>query len=251
MKLLITNDDGIQAPGLHALVKAGLSAGHQVFVSAPNKQQSANSQRITISTPIMVFDYNELPGAIAYAVDGTPADCVRIASQLFEETFDFCISGINNGDNAGCAVHYSGTVGAAKEAAMKYIPSLAVSIKIPSTEEMLTNLAKKAVRIAEYFQNIPLPRLTVLNLNAPALPQEELKPLVLCETDDGYYKEAYERRISPRGKKYFWISAGVNMETPKPNTDCDLLNKGHMTLTLLSDYADANQSIAEHMPKLL
>ena len=117
MHLLITNDDGVSSVGLKALADAAMRRGHRVFISAPNGQRSANSQHITLTAPIIVHQH-AWEGAEAYAVDGTPSDCVRVAPFLANAPFDFCLSGINHGENAGPAVYYSGTVAAAREAAL-------------------------------------------------------------------------------------------------------------------------------------
>lgn len=253
MHILITNDDGIHSVGLRALAQTALSRGHQVTVSAPNGQCSANSQHITLTAPLLV---HEVPweGCRAFAVEGTPSDCVRVAPCLVDTPFDFCISGINKGENAGSAVYYSGTVGAAREAAMLYMPAIAASIMPGADDRMRANLALKAIKIAEKFQGEKLPRFFVINLNAPALPPEQLKPLVVCPLSQAYYLDGYEKRVSPLGQTYFWLSAndtsGVPMEPPEPGSDYAFLREGHVTCTFLGAFGDYNGSFADKMRDL-
>lgn len=251
MHILITNDDGIHSIGLKALVDAALARGHRVTVSAPKGQCSANSQHINLTAPLLVWEENRENGVKAYAVDGTPCDCVRVAPMFPEAPYDFCISGINKGENAGSAVYYSGTVAAAREAAMLYIPAMAVSIQFGADDRMREHLAEMAVEIAERFQGETLPRFTLINLNGPALPPEEWKPLKICPLSRAYYLDAYEKRQSPHGQSYFWLAAndtsGVPMEPSEPGTDYDLMQKGHATCTFLGDFRDYNADWADKM----
>lgn len=250
MHILITNDDGIHSIGLKALVDAALARGHRVTVSAPKGQCSANSQHISLTSPLLVNEVKWV-GVKAYAVDGTPCDCVRVAPMFDEAPYDFCISGINKGENAGSAVYYSGTVAAAREAAMLYIPAIAVSIMPGADDEMRANLARIAIEIAEKFEKTPLPRFTIINLNAPALPPAQLKPLMVCPLSQAYYLDSYEKRISPLGQTYFWLSAddtsGVPMERPETGSDYALLHEGHLTCTFLGNFQDFNGDFAAKM----
>ena len=244
LRILITNDDGIHSVGIKALADAAIRRGHQVTVTGPSTQCSANSQHITLTAPLLV---HEIPweGAKAYSVEGTPTDCARIAPFIVDEPFDYCLSGINNGENAGSAVYYSGTVAAAREAAMCYIPSMAVSIMPGADDAMRAHLADLAVRIAERFQQIKLPRFCLINLNAPALPPSELKGLKLCPLSRAYYLDGYEKRVSPLGQTYFWLTASntseVPMEQPDEGSDYYWLRRGYMSCTFLGDFSDYNR----------
>ena len=250
MHILITNDDGISSVGLRALADAAQRRGHRIFVSAPSSQCSANSQHITLTTPLHAHP-RPWNGARAFAVDGTPADCVRVAPFLAEEEFDFCLSGINDGENAGPSVYYSGTVAAAREAATLYIPALAVSIMRGATDEMRAHLANMAVEMAEKFQKEKFPRFACLNLNAPALPPEQLKPLKICPLSQAYFLDRYEKRVSPQGEPYFWLGAndtsGVPLELLEPGSDYAFLHEGHVTCTFLGAFSDHNRLLEEKM----
>ena len=153
MHFLLANDDGSQAIGLRALSQAILERGHSVVVCAPQTQQSAVSHHITLFAPLMMREVPwEGDNAKAYSVAGTPADCVRIAQMLTDKPFDFAFSGINNGENAGTAVYYSGTVSAAREARMLNIPAMAVSI-MPHADEAMRlqpGLNRDAIVAAAY-----------------------------------------------------------------------------------------------------
>ena len=153
MHFLLTNDDGIEAVGLKALSIAALERGHKVTVCAPLTQQSAVSHHLTLSAPLIV---REMPweNAKAYAVAGTPADCARLGRLLSDEPIDFVLSGINNGENAGTATYYSGTVSAAREARMCNMPSMAVSIRYNADERTRLALARLAITIAERMKDV-------------------------------------------------------------------------------------------------
>lgn len=247
MHILVTNDDGIHSVGIRALAEAAIRRGHRVTISAPSKQCSANSQHITLTEPLLV---HQVPWekAEAFAVNGTPTDCTRIGPFLADTPFDYCLSGINNGENAGSAVYYSGTVAAAREASMCYLPAMAVSIMPGADDEMRANLADLAVRIAERTQGLKLPRFTFINLNAPAVAPGALKPLKVCPLSRSYYVDGYEKRVSPLGQTYFWLTASdtseVPMEPVEPGCDYDYLRKGHPTLTFLGGLQDYNQDFA-------
>ena len=244
MHILVTNDDGIHSAGIKALADAAVRRGHKVTVTGPSSQCSANSQHITLTAPLLV---HEIPweGARAYSVEGTPSDCARIAPFIVEEPFDYCLSGINNGENAGSGVYYSGTVAAAREAAMCYIPSMAVSIMRGANDTMRNHLADLAVKMAEHFQHIKLPRFALMNLNAPAIPPDELKGLKLCPISRAYYVDGYEKRVSPLGQTYFWLDANDTSEAPmerhEDGSDYDWLRRGYITCTFLGGFSDFNR----------
>ena len=254
MHILVTNDDGIQSVGLRILAEVAISRGHQVTISAPSSQCSANSQHITLTAPLLVHDV-QWDGAVAYAIDGTPTDCVRAAHTLVEQPIDFVLSGINNGENAGSAVYYSGTVGAAREATMLYLPAMAISIRPHADDSMRRHLAEMALQMAEHFAKTPLPRFTLINLNAPALPVKDWKPLRVCPLSRAYYLDGYEKRVSPLGQKYLWLVAndtsGVPMEPAEPGSDYAYLLDGHVTCTFLGDFQDYNAQFVDKVQDFL
>jgi len=233
MHILLVNDDGIDSPGLHALIGEATKRGHQVTVCAPNRQQSAVSQALTFFRPIAVTPV-AIKGARAYAIDGTPADCAVLGiSNLAEGVVDVVISGINDGLNAGTAIYCSGTVGAAREAALLGVKAMAVSLDRPAEEDMLLNLAVLALDMGEKLYKYPLPAGSVLNLNAPSLPPDRLLPAVMAPVNHGLYVNIYERRENPRGETYFWVTPEFRREMPRHLSDEYFLQKGHVTCTFI------------------
>lgn len=250
MHFLLTNDDGIDAIGLKALSAAITEAGHTVTVCAPQTQQSAASHHLTLNAPLMV---REVPweGGEAYALAGTPADCARIGKLVSAQPIDFAFSGINNGENAGTAIFYSGTVSAAREARMCGMPAMAVSIMTGADWNTLLQLGRLAVAIAEKTAEKELPRLCLLNLNAPALPADQWKPLRLAPISDACYLDSYEKRVSPRGQAYYWLEAGLKIEPHRPGTDMALLRDGYPVLSLVGPYQEENGWIRENLQELI
>lgn len=235
MHIFLVNDDGIGSEGILALYRAALERGHQVSMCAPLRQQSAASHRITLSDPLRVQPY-ALEGARGFAIDGTPADCVRVGlSTLAEQPVDVVVSGINAGYNAGIAVHYSGTVGAAMEASFYHLPAIATSIHHKATPEMIAHLAAFTVRMAEQYARVPLIPCTVLNINAPCVSPAELARPVYAPLDTGYFQDGYEMRAPGE----YWLAGGSGREEPVPGSDMDLLSKGHITLTLVGNFGCA------------
>ena len=152
-------------------------------------------------------------------------------------------------------MYYSGTVAAAREAAMCYIPAMAVSIMPGADDAMRNHLADLAVRIAEAFQNIKLPRFGIINLNAPAVSPEKLQGFKLCPISRAYYLDGYEKRVSPLGQTYFWLKAsdtsGVPMEQPEEGSDYYWLRRGYVTCTFLGDFTNFNQECGETLNPFL
>ncbi|MDD4080278.1 MAG: 5'/3'-nucleotidase SurE [Eubacteriales bacterium] len=240
MRLLVTNDDGVDAPGILTLAKTAAAAGHEVLVSAPATQQSAAGHRLTIIQSLMVRERHLDAAFSAYAVEGSPVDCVRIGRRLSDKPFDFCLSGINDGENVGTALFYSGTAAAAREAAMLNLPSMAISIGVGADEDMRVHLAEQALVIMEYILRRPMPRLTFCNLNGPALHRGEVRPAKIAPISEAYFLDDYEERVNPRGIKYFWLEEGVRYEKPEPGSDLALLMEGHMTVSFVGGFRNHN-----------
>ena len=210
---------------------------------APKYQQSAASHRFTLVDPLYAAEYPvQEPGCRAWAITGSPADCVRIGlNQLVDRPVDVVISGINDGYNAGVAIHYSGTVGAAMEGAFHYLPSIATSIHHKATPEMLDHLARFTIEMAEKYAGATVPRATILNINAPCVEPDQLKEPIYAPLDSGYFTDGYERRTSPRAGDYFWMVDG-DLEAPEKDTDCWYLNEGHITLTLMGHFISESKA---------
>ncbi len=237
MHILLVNDDGIQSIGIRALCEAARARGHKVSICAPSAQQSAASQRITLMDPIYVkpydFGYDDVA---AYAITGTPTDCVRLGLfDLIAEPVDVLISGINDGFNAGMAVHYSGTVGAATEGALNRVRAMAVSVHHKASKAMYDFTANLAIAAAERYAVMDVPHATVLNLNAPLREPADVLPPVLAPLSIANFKDTYIRRESPRAGVYYWMSNDYSMEPPEAGSDLYWLDKGHVTVTFMGN----------------
>lgn len=234
MRILLTNDDGIQAPGLRALYKALKEAGHDVQVVAPVSEQSAVGHAVTLAVPLKVKQFKE-NGFKGTGVYGTPVDCVKLGlSRLLDSPPDIVVSGINSGCNVGIDIIYSGTVSAATEGALMGYPALAVSFDKwrPEAGEM-DGPGKWAADFLDRTDWSCFPGQCVLNLNFPAMPVEEAKGLKMCRQTTCAYKDWYDEREDPRGHKYYWLNGEIPKQKVSPDTDRALLWEGHITLTPL------------------
>lgn len=218
MHILISNDDGIFAEGIRALAKACVQAGHRVTVYAPDSQRSAASHCLSINGELTATPV-EYDGIAAYAVNGTPADCVRLGLYLSKnDSVDCVLSGINHGPNRGAAILYSGTVGAAMEASLCGVPAVAVSL-CTHGEGDYTNAARLGVKTMEWAMRHPLPRGDVYNLNVPCvetvkgvksavLSHEFMMPPMYDELPGGTYRVSNTFGPSPKSApdSDFWIT---------------------------------------------
>lgn len=237
MHIVLVNDDGIHARGIRALCEACAARGHAVTVCAPHTERSASSQRITLAEPIFVREENfKLPNVRAWSISGTPADCVRLGLyELVDSPADMVISGINNGYNAGMAVHYSGTVGAAREAVLNQVPSIASSIAYNATDSMLAYFARLTVRTAEAYAKIEIPPQTVLSINGPDREPGQVLPPVVAPLSTSGYRDCYVRRESPRAGTYYWLTSGCEIEPSPDTSDVGMLRAGHVTYTYIGN----------------
>lgn len=249
MHIYLVNDDGIGSKGIMALLKAATARGHRVSMCAPSHQQSAASHRLTLTDPIFVHEYPvDEPNAKAYAIGGSPTDCVRVGTmQIVTDPIDVLISGINEGYNAGMAVHYSGTVGAAMEGAINGIPSIAVSIHHFADQEMIDHLANLTIEVAERYAQRELTPFTILNINAPNVKPSELKETVYARLATGKFLDNYERRTAPRQGDYYWLMSGSVIEQDEEGTDTYYLEKGHVVFTLMGNPICLGQEHWENM----
>jgi len=230
MRVLLTNDDGIHAPGLMALYRA-LRPDHEVHVVAPEVEMSAVGHAITLSSPLRVRRVNREGAFFGHAVSGTPADCVKIAVQeLLEAPPDVVLSGINLGANVGVNVLYSGTVSAATEGAFLGIRSAAVSLDA-LREPDFGFAAAFAGELVRYLCENGLRAGTALNVNIPALPPSEISGVAVTRQGISRFKESFHRRIDPRGNTYYWLSGETPVEPESPDTDGAALKNGWITIT--------------------
>jgi 5'-nucleotidase len=204
--ILITNDDGIMAPGIFNLVEAVKDLG-KVVVVAPDKPQSGMGHAITIGLPLRLHPVTIFEGVEAWQCSGTPVDCVKLAvDKVLHRKPDICLSGINHGANHSINVIYSGTMSAAVEAAIESIPSAGFSLLDHSVEADFTGARKYARLIVQQMLRTKLDKHTVLNVNIPAVPAELIKGVRICKQAYAKYEEDFVERSDPNGKKYFWLT---------------------------------------------
>jgi len=203
--ILLTNDDGIFAPGLYELYLQIKRIG-RVSVVAPDSERSAVGHAITISDPLRVMPFEKMGELFGYAVNGTPADCVKIAYfALLDEKPDLVISGINYGSNSGINIIYSGTVSAATEGTILGIPSFAISLTTFKDADF-SYAAKFAARLAPLVLQRGLPKGTFLNVNVPNVPEKDIRGVAITRMGNAQYEDKYDRRIDPRNRVYYWLT---------------------------------------------
>lgn len=230
MRILLTNDDGIHAPGLFALYRA-LSSDHQLSIVAPESEMSAVGHAITLTRPLRVQKIEKSGAFYGYAIIGTPADCVKIAVQeLLEEPPDFIVSGINPGANVGVNVLYSGTVSAATEGAFLGIPSAAISLNARHDVDYRF-AAQFSMQVIRFMMESGLRRGTALNVNIPAVPPEQIRGVRFTRQGTARFAERFERRNDPRGNVYYWLSGEAPIENGNPEADSIALKYNMITIT--------------------
>lgn len=205
--ILITNDDGITAPGIRNLVEAVNGLG-QLVVVAPDKPQSGMGHAITIGVPLRLNKVEDMfEGAEAWQTSGTPVDCVKLAvDKILHRKPDICLSGINHGANHSINVIYSGTMSAAMEASIESIPSIGFSLLDYRFEADFTAAKLYVHKIVESLLRTKMDKHLLLNVNIPAVPPEEMKGVKLCRQAYAKYEEDFDERLDPHGKKYYWLT---------------------------------------------
>ncbi len=235
MRILLTNDDGVYAPGLRALRAELLDLG-EVTVVAPATEQSGVGHSITLLTPLLVQEVlDDRNRFLGWAVEGRPADCVKLALlELLKEPPDVVISGLNAGANAGINILYSGTVAAAIEAAFFRRTSIAVSLESTRARPLDFPRAAKMARqiIEQVLTHQPAPG-ALFNINIPSPERGPVKGIRTLPQNVAPYLETFDRRSDPRGRVYFWSNPGFCCPEPHPETDVTALEEGYITVTPL------------------
>ncbi len=230
MQILITNDDGITAPGLQMLEQE-LSQIAEIVVVAPESERSAMSQAITVHNPIRVQKFDMQNAKHAWQISGTPTDCVKLAVEaLLPKPPDVIVSGINRGPNLGTDVLYSGTVSAAMEGILYGIPSIAVSLD--TWEDFSYQPAARFVcKLILSMQKNQYPPATLLNINVPALPDQEIGGYVITKMGNRQYKNVFEKRLDPRGRAYYWMGGNTIDCENDPDSDVAVVRDGKISVT--------------------
>ncbi len=229
-KILVTNDDGITAPGIRALVSFMNEIG-DVTVVAPNSPQSGKGHAITINSTL-TFEEITLEGPQRdYSLSGTPVDCVKFAlDKILDYKPDLVVSGINHGANNSINVIYSGTMSAAVEAGVEGLQAIGFSLldynwdaDFSQSKEFIQDIVRKILAN-------PLPQGIVLNVNIPKLPAEEIKGIRVCKQADAKWEENFDERINPHGKKYYWLTGYFNNMDSSPDADENALSNGYVSV---------------------
>ena len=231
LRILLTNDDGIDATGIQVLWQELLKIG-EVVVVAPDAERSAASQAITVHSPIRVDKYCASDSRLCgWRIGGTPADCVKIALEtLVSATPDFVVSGINHGPNLGTDVLYSGTVSAAIEGSLHGIPSVAVSLDSWNSSDFKPAAEFTAKLLQDIFQR-SLPSNTLLNVNVPALSAEQIDGVAITKLGVRQYANVFEPRLDPRGRTYYWMGGEVVENVNDADSDIVAINKSKISVT--------------------
>ncbi len=230
--ILITNDDGMTAPGIAALVEVARDFG-QVFVVAPDSPQSGQGHAITVENPLRLNPVNVFEDIVSYECNGTPADCVKLAKHLLHKNqhIDLCLSGINHGSNASVNIIYSGTMSAAMEAAIEGIDSIGFSLLDYSHDADFTT-AKNVVRtlLEKVFRHGFQPDCKLLNVNIPKVKPDELKGIKVCRQADGYWMEEFIVGTDPRNQEYYWLTGKFTNRDNGEDTDLYALSNGYASI---------------------
>lgn len=230
MRVLLTNDDGIYAKGIESLYIA-LSRDHAVTVVAPETEQSAVGHAITWLDPLRVTPVNRNGHFFGHALNGTPADCIKIAiAELLPSPPDVVVSGINMGANVGVNVIYSGTVSAATEAAILGIPAVAVSIDSFSPRDF-SSATEFIPRLLKAIEKEGIPPGVCLNVNVPDVPAEEVNGIRITHQGSMKCVEKYDRRVDPRSHVYYWLCNSAIQPDLDPSADSSALAEKYISIT--------------------
>lgn len=230
--ILVTNDDGVTAPGIRNLIEAVKDLG-EVVVVAPDSPQSGMGHAITIGKPLRLDEvtvFDDL-GVKAWQSSGTPVDCVKLAHDvILHRKPDICVSGINHGSNASINVIYSGTMSAAMEAAIEGIPSAGFSLLDFNFDADFEGAKQVARTVVQNMLAESMPENFLLNVNIPKLPAAELKGIKVCRQADAKWSENFDKRKDPRGRDYYWMTGKFINRDRGSDTDIEALREGYASI---------------------
>ena len=229
MRVLVSNDDGVDAPGIRILAEGLRAAGHEVLVVAPDRDRSGASNSLTLDMPVRVAQHD----AATWRVYGTPTDCVHVAiTGMLDVEPDIVVSGINNTANLGDDVIYSGTVAAAMEGRFLGLPAVAVSlVTADHVGKHYETAARAAVEIIARLKSEPLPADTILNVNVPDVPWDDVAGFEVTRLGNRHRAEACIPQQDPRGRQWWWIGAAGREQDAGPGTDFNAVRRGHISIT--------------------
>lgn len=254
MKILISNDDGIAANGIRCLSQV-LAQEHDVYVIAPDRERSAAGHSLTLQTPIRVEEVDAYSGVKkAWVTTGTPGDCVKIGINAIlseKEQPDLVISGINHGPNLGADILYSGTVSCAMEGAMLGVPGIAMSLASLKYEpEDFMFSARFVKSLIPKLSQFNFPKKSILNINVPALDEEDIAGIAITELGRKMFTDSYEKRIDPRGKVYYWMAGELITEPVDAKTDIAAVRNNKISITPVT-YEMTNENTMSDLEKVL
>lgn len=228
--ILVTNDDGIAAPGIRALVEAVRDLG-RIIVVAPDSPQSGMGHAITIGHPLRLYKADIFDGIEAWQCSGTPVDCVKLAKdKILHRKADLCVSGINHGANNSINVIYSGTMSAAMEAAIEGIPSVGFSSLDYNYDADFTVAKNVAKTVTQRMLASELLQHTLLNVNIPITTVQDFKGLKICRQAYARWQEEFDHRVDPRGKDYYWMTGKFMNMDKGADTDVQALQDGYASV---------------------
>lgn len=230
--ILVTNDDGITARGIHELVKVASQFG-EVVVVAPDSPQSGMGHAVSIAKPLRLtaVDIFKSLGVKAYQCSGTPVDCVKMANDVVLRRMpDLCLSGINHGSNEAINVIYSGTMSAAMEAAIEGIPSAGFSYLDFNFDADMKLAGNVAEAVIQKMLQQKLPKHFLLNVNIPKVSEKDFKGLKICRQADARWAENFVHRKDPRGEDYYWMTGKFEVRNKSIQTDSNALSQGYASI---------------------
>ncbi len=245
--ILVTNDDGITAPGIRALIEVMNTIG-EVYVVAPDSPQSGMGHAITINDTLYCNKIEVVKGAtqIEHSCSGTPVDCVKIAvNEILKRKPDLCVSGINHGSNSSINVIYSGTMSAAVEAGTLGIPSIGFSLLDYSLEADFKPAKNFIKTIVNQTLENGLPKGVVLNVNIPKLSEKEIKGIKVCRQANAHWEEKFDKRTNPLGKDYYWLTGTFVNEDKGEDTDEWALHNGYISVVPVQFDLTAHHAIKD------
>lgn len=227
--ILVTNDDGIIAPGIKALIEVA-SKYDEVLVVAPDAPQSGQGHAITITKPVKLRKTDIYKGITAYECSGTPVDCVKLAKNVLlkNQKIDLCVSGINHGSNASINIIYSGTMSAAMEASLEGIDSIGFSLLDYAFDANFDQAKIAAEKIIQRVLTKKLTHCRLLNVNIPA--KTDIKGFKVCRQAKGRWIEEFQEGVDPRGEKYYWLTGKFQYEDSGEDTDIYALNQNYVSI---------------------
>ena len=229
--ILVTNDDGVFAPGIKALIEVVSKYG-EVVVVAPDSPQSGQGHAVTLNTPIRYHEVKDFVDIKAYESTGTPVDCVKLAKNVILQgrTIDLCVSGINHGSNASINIIYSGTLSAAMEASVEGINSIGFSLLDYSFDADFTAAKYYADKIVRFVLAHGMAHGNLINVNFPAIPQKDVKGIRVCRQAVGRWVEEFAQGIDPRGEKYYWLTGKFVIDDQGEDHDIWALENGYVSV---------------------